>query len=206
MERHRKIRKVNLPMAIASVLFCLTLFSIYLTSGLYARYTSTGIGKDTARVITFGDLTFTEESNDFVIPGVDLQRKMVVEFDGSEAATYLFVEIIPEGWTTQDKQTFEVELASGTVAMQWSVEQDWKFLQLDKGRYVYYQELAPNTKVTQADVIAKDGTITVSDKITRSEIETLTGISIKLRASVVQAGGFANAESAYQSIAAKEGR
>lgn len=57
----RKKVKINFPMAVASVLLCLTLFSIHLTSGLYARYVSKGEGSDNSRVAQFN---VTETSDD----------------------------------------------------------------------------------------------------------------------------------------------
>lgn len=46
-------RKMNIPMCLAFILLCLTLMSIHLTSGLYARYTTTSTGSDSARVAKF---------------------------------------------------------------------------------------------------------------------------------------------------------
>lgn len=46
-------RKVNIPMCLAFILFVLTLISMHLTSGLYARYTATSTGSDGARVAKF---------------------------------------------------------------------------------------------------------------------------------------------------------
>ena len=45
--------KINIPMCAALVLLLLTMISIHLTSGLYARYTSTATGGDSARVAKF---------------------------------------------------------------------------------------------------------------------------------------------------------
>lgn len=45
--------KVNIPMCAALVLLLLTMISIHLTSGLYARYTATSTGSDSARVAKF---------------------------------------------------------------------------------------------------------------------------------------------------------
>ena len=45
--------KVNIPMCAALVLLLLTMISVHLTSGLYARYTSTASGSDSARVAKF---------------------------------------------------------------------------------------------------------------------------------------------------------
>ena len=208
--KHTKTAKVNIPMYIAALLFCLTLISIHLTSGLYAKYTSSASGDDSARVITFGDLTLTETGNFYegnklmIIPGVDLTKKAVVSFTGSEAATYVFVEVEPSAiWQTTDNRTFSIKLNSKT-AMQWSVAADWNLLLSQDGTYVYYRAFAPNTVLNNADIIAENGKITVSNQITKSEIKGMTNISIKLRATVVQSGGFENPTAAWNSIAAKE--
>lgn len=89
--------------------------------------------------------------------------------------------------------------------MQWSVAEDWTYLKSVNETYVYYRELAPNTEIVAADIIAGNGKITVSDRITESEIKSMMGISIKLRAAAVQSGGFDSPEAAWNSIAKKEG-
>lgn len=45
--------KLNIPMCAALVLLLLTMISIHLTSGLFARYTSSSSGADSARVAKF---------------------------------------------------------------------------------------------------------------------------------------------------------
>lgn len=45
--------KVNIPICVAAVLLFLTLLSTHLCSGLYARYTTTASGSDSARVARF---------------------------------------------------------------------------------------------------------------------------------------------------------
>lgn len=211
MAKHKKTAKVNIPMCIASFLFCLTLISIHLTSGLYAKYITSASGNDSARVIAFGDLTLTETGDFYegsklmIIPGVDLTKKAVVNFSGSEAATYVFVEVEPSAtWQTTDKQTFSITLNNKT-AMQWSIDEGWNLLIAENGTFVYYRELAPNTMLNDVDIIAENGKIAVSDQITKSEIASMVSIYIKLRAMVVQSGGFANPETAWNSVAAKEG-
>lgn len=42
--------KVNIPMCLAGILLCLTLFSMHFSGGLYARYTTSGTVADSARV------------------------------------------------------------------------------------------------------------------------------------------------------------
>ena len=210
MAKYSNTAKINIPMCIAAVLFCLTLFSMHLTGGLYAAYTTSSSGGDSARVIKFGNLTLTEEGDFYeankllIVPGMDLTKRVRVKFDGSEAATYVFVEITPEKWATTDNIKFSFSM-NGKDLMQWSIEDEWKFLQSDKGAYIYYRELSPNTELDGVDVISDKGTITVSSKITLSEIKSMTGISIKIRASVVQSGGFKSPSAAWASIAAKAG-
>lgn len=208
LARHKKTAKVNIPMCIASFLFCLTLISIHLSSGLYAKYISSASGNDSARVIKFGELTITETGDFYednklmIIPGVDLTKKATVSFSGSESVTYVFVEIMPTGWSATDDVTFAL-LSNGKTAMQWSIADGWVFLKSDNGTYIYYRELAPNLELVKADIIAGNGKITVSDQITKSEIKAMTDISIKLRATVVQSGGFENPEAAWDSVALK---
>ena len=179
MAKHTRKAKVNILIFIACFLFCLTLISIHLTSGLYAKYISFASGNDSARVITFGDLTLTEtgdfntEGKLMIIPGVDLTKKAEVDFTGSEAATYVFIEITPAEWQTTDRQTFSIH-SGDKVLMQWSVAEGWIYLKNDNRAYVYYRALAPNTGLDKADVIADDGKITVSEYITKSEMQTLT--------------------------------
>lgn len=49
----RNSGKVNIPICVAAVLLFLTLLSTHLCSGLYARYTTTASGSDSARVARF---------------------------------------------------------------------------------------------------------------------------------------------------------
>ena len=46
-------KKFNIPMCAALILLLLTMISIHLTSGLYARYTVTATASDSARVARF---------------------------------------------------------------------------------------------------------------------------------------------------------
>ena len=138
-----------------------------------------------------------------IVPGVDLTKKAVVNFTGSEAATYVFIEVAAAGWQTADNYAFAV-YSGEKVLMQWSVAQDWSYLKNNGGTYVYYCALDPNTPLDQADIIAADGNIAVSEYITRSELQALASVSIKLRASVVQSNGFEGPVAAWNLIAAKE--
>ena len=208
MAKHQKSGKFNLPMCMAAALFCLTLISLHLTSGLYAKYVSTASGDDSARVVTFGDLTLTETGSFYdgsklmIIPGVNLQKKAVVDFEGSEVATYIFVEITPVKWVTSDQKNFSL-IVNEKTAMQWAVADGWDYLKTVDGTHVYYCKLNPNDNAFHADIIADNGTITVSDQITKTDLQSMTGISIKLRATVVQLGGFSGPGDAWNSVSAQ---
>lgn len=62
-------RRTPVVFHVGLVLFCLVLFSTYLTGGLYARYTTSASGSDSARVASFhiesdGNWTGSSESVD----------------------------------------------------------------------------------------------------------------------------------------------
>ena len=46
-------RKLNIPLQLAAILLCLTLISLYLVSGLLAKYTAQGENTHSARVASF---------------------------------------------------------------------------------------------------------------------------------------------------------
>lgn len=117
-----------------------------------------------------------------IIPGVDLTKKATIDFAGSEATAYVFAEVTAAEWQMTDNSTFSI-YSDDKVLMQWSVAEDWTYLKSVNETYVYYRELAPNTEIVAADIIAGNGKITVSDRITESEIKSMMGISIKLRRS-----------------------
>ena len=215
MAKYTNKPKMNIPMCLAGVLFCLTMVSVYMVSGLYARYSTSGTGSDSARVIKFGDISITETGdfqentkNMVVIPGVDLAKKAVVNFDGSEAATYVFVEVDLAGPWEYDEtgKTFHIDSTVDTM-VDWTVAEGWQYLK--DSDYVFYRELGPNATLS-ADIIgvisetdARNG-IRVSDSITKTTIGTLQDTSITFRASVVQSNGFENVQAAWASLQSKK--
>ena len=199
MNKHKS--KFNIPMCLACVLFCLTLFSVHLMNGLFAKYSTSATGSDSARVITFGDITITEtgsfikENTLAIIPGVNLTKNVQVSFTGSESATYVFVEVIPSNWIQSENSTFSA--VNGDL--EWKIAADWTFLKEDNGSYVYYRALPPNTQLKDVPVI-DGGNISVKSSLTRSEIYNIGNLSISFRATVVQSGGFADASAAWNSV------
>lgn len=83
--------KRNIPIRVAAVLFCLTLFSTYLVTGLFARYTTSVQSSDQARVAKFsikgeGDLSQTIAAT--LVPGEDTDVKLVIRNDSEVAVEY----------------------------------------------------------------------------------------------------------------------
>lgn len=90
MVTHHKT-KMNIPMCLAAILFCLTLFSFYLCGGLYARYTTSDSGEDAARVARF-DVSedgayFSENLLIETVPG-RVEREIVVTNNSEVAVAY----------------------------------------------------------------------------------------------------------------------
>ena len=232
--KHLKKRKtvVNAAFRAALVLFWLVIISTYLSTGLFAKYSTGDNGSDQARTIKFDELTVTETINGeespnggtlVFTPGVNLKKDISVSFGGSEADSFVFIAVDVRGWNCSNKYDFSL---SGI--MSWSVVSEWNFLSseaihfdaaedesADGMRYVYYIPLEPNASLEKQEVI-QDGKITVHEPAqTQKAYDALTGVGIDLNvtAYAVQANGFydaehttevAAAESAWSSLRAKE--
>lgn len=232
-EKNKSTRRINLPMTIAMVLFYLTLISIYLTSGLYAKYTTQSNAGDGARVIKFGGLTLEEtcgymngtkfvEGDLAIIPGVDLVKDVEVSFTGGEADTYIFVEAEMKGWVTSDRVKFSVMseevkddkgnvLSASIELMSMSLNAaEWNYLGNDGNTYVFYKLLESNEKLEKVKFIADDGKVTVSSSMTKKHAEKLwkdaeagNGIEMNITAYAAQANGFASVGAAWNSVSNK---
>ena len=202
---------------VAALLLCAVLLTSHFIGGYNARYVSSAEGSDSARVAKFGEITITEKG-DFVkdtnklmlIPGVSIKKEAIVAFEGSESATYVFLEINLNGWTPVDENCMQFH-ASNLV--RWSVSEDWTFVEKNGDTYVYHikgsarnDALAPNTVVSSH--IIKDDTITVSENITAQQINSnqFKNLSITFRATAVQSIGFDSVEAAWTSVSGKGGQ
>lgn len=197
MARARRPRaKVNIPICLAGVLLCLTLFSIHLTGGIFARYTTTSTSSDSARVIRFGQLTLALTGGDtqYIAPGVTLEWNAAVTFAGSESATYVFLEV--EGAAAGD--------ADGVTPFdngpKWAVATGWKYLAGTD--LVYYRELEPNQNLAGVKLFSSD-TAVVSEYLTVEQIKAIVPVYPVCRASVVQSNGFETPADAWASLESK---
>lgn len=89
--KHR-VSKFNILMCTVAVLLCATLFSMHLVGGLYAKYTNTTSGSDSARVAKFnitqsGSLIDSTQTLDIkVTPGTSITNYTLEIKNDSEVA------------------------------------------------------------------------------------------------------------------------
>ena len=183
---------VNTAMCLAVVLFWLVIITTYMSSGLYARYSTQASGKDSARVITFGNLTLAENGVDnatgenfYILPGVDIQKEVTVSFTGSEAAVFVFVKANTPGWDRNGNIFYK-----GTGLLEWTVDTaNWTYLTSNGNDHVYYTFLKPGETLDKVDFILND-TVKVGTK-DRTSYNSITGdLQINVTAYAVQANGF----------------
>ena len=188
-KRLAKPNKRRLPLR--AWLLYLAVATFALTGVTFSRYVASAHSQDEGRVITFGDLTVTDSGSVQVQPGVAAKKDLTVRFEGSEAATYVFVELKGSDWTRGADGIYH----DATGLMTWRVADGWTHLQDN----VYYRELAPNT-VLDAGLI-DDGAVNVSENMTRTELEKLSkALSIRVKAAAVQREGGDTAETAWARV------
>lgn len=140
----------------AATMLCLTLLSVCLTCGLYARYTTNGGGDEKARVAKFGQLSLAMDQTDKVklLPGsiksVTLDPKVTMTASEVAVAVYVYVSL-PEGsqWTYDDDTR---SFCCGPIL--WTVANDWNYLENDgKQTYTFYRFLAPGDSLNSEPVV-----------------------------------------------------
>jgi len=128
----KKNRRINIPMRIASILLCLVLFSVYMTSGMLAKYTTGGSGRDQGRVAKFSVSAAADNANYVFTQGEETPVKSytVTVNNPSEVAVRYTVQlqfdeavpdylVIKRGDTPVTPSTVDrklVELQGGTLA------------------------------------------------------------------------------------------
>ena len=189
-KRLGKPNKRRLPLR--AWLLYLAVATFALTGVTFSRYVASAHSQDGARVITFGDLTVTDSGSVQVQPGVPAEKDLTVRFEGSEAATYVFVELKGSDWTRgADNRTYTY----GGGSLSWRVADGWTHLRDN----VYYRELAPNTVLTAG--LIDDSAVNVSENMTRTELEELSkALHIHMQAAAVQREGGDTAETAWARV------
>ena len=197
--------KMNIPMCLACILLCLTMFSFHMMSGLYARYATTATGEDGARVVKFGDITIVE-NGDFVAvgsgkmlvtPGVDIQKQITVNFTSSEVAAYVFILLDVPGFS---KAANNMDYTGINGKISWTVSDTWTYLtaegNADTGyQYVYYKLLAPNSELSVDFLKALDPSadvkkhIDVANDLVAADFGGTTKFEFEIQACAAQYNG-----------------
>lgn len=125
--------KLNIPMCAALVLLFLTMLSIHLTSGLYARYTATSTASDSARVAKF-DVTAAVQPVD----GKEGEFTLTVTNNSEVAVEYQVVVTLSDRLDAEIRNPADITEANGK-----SVSGDEQTITFTNSQW----ELAPNTGV-----------------------------------------------------------
>ncbi|MBR5512981.1 MAG: hypothetical protein IKV85_03210 [Ruminococcus sp.] len=196
----KKNKKFRLPLR--AWLLYLVLVAFLSTGVTLSKYVTSTQGGDGARIIKFDDISISE-TGDFtdgkfrIQPGINLTKKAELVFEGSEANTYIFVEVSAESFTAMnDNYSF---YAIDDKKIFWSVDKTkWTYLTSENGKYIYFKALTANTSLK--DTIITDNTVYVSNQLKNSEIQEITNLSASFRGIAVQANGFPTAEDAWEAI------
>ena len=195
-------QKSNFRLPFSAVLLYLVLIAAALSGVTFSRYMAGTTAGDTARVAIMRDITVTEtgnfaETDKWVItPGVDMIKNAVVNFEGSEMACYVFCEIKTTGWSRMDDNYSFVFSGGNENILGWAVNNGWNFLSGNGSEAVYYRIVSANA-VLQTDVLADGGKITVSENITKTQLDSLPkDMQIKISATAVQYNGFSEGSTA----------
>ena len=94
-----KNKKVNIPIRIASVMLCLVLFSLYMTSGMLAKYTTGGNGKGNGRVAKFSVTATDRGESEYVFDQAQAEEQpdeygnysVIVKNDSEVAVRYTII-------------------------------------------------------------------------------------------------------------------
>lgn len=196
MHRENKNRRPKPRLPFSAVLSYLVLLAAAVSGVTFSKYMAGTTVGDTARVAIMRDITVTETGNFaepdkwVITPGVDMIKNAVVNFEGSEMACYVFCEIKATGWSRlNDNYSFAFS-GGGENILGWAVNNGWNYLSGNGSEAVYYRTVSANA-VLQADVLAEGGKITVSENITKTQLDSLPkDMQIKISATAVQYNGF----------------
>ena len=215
-EKQNQKSKFRIPFS--AVLMYLAVVVVALSGVTFSKYVISTSAGDNARVAKIKGLTVTETGNFasdgkwIITPGVDIEKQATVNFEGSEMACYVFCEVKTEGWTRSGSDDHAYSHTFGTLSeLEWNVDNSWTFLEgqdltgtSTTDDVVYYKLVEANTPLKDVPIVAENGKITVSEDLTRSQLDSMTkNLSIEFNVTAVQYGGFANANAAWAAVKGK---
>ena len=177
-----------------------TLLALVLVFGCAVGGTFAWLTAKTDAVVntfTYGDINIglAETTGDDykIVPGVDIRKDPKVTVKADSEACWLFVRIEERDWPT-----FK-ETDGKTAKIAYDIASDWTELEGVSG--VYYREVGAVNEDTSFEVI-KDNVITVSENLTKTEVNTVVTVHPKLTftAYAVQKDGVADAAAAWEKV------
>lgn len=140
---------------------------------------------------TYGDINITlaeTTGNDYkIIPGVNIEKDPKVTVKEDSEACWLFVKVEEEGTFVANKVTY-------SIADGWT-----KLTGVTGVDNVYYREVGAVTADTEYYVL-KGNMVTVSDTLTKEDIQNITNPTLTFTAYAVQKDGIADAAIAWAKV------
>ncbi len=142
---------------------------------------------------TYGDIniTLTEskpaDRQAKIIPGVDIEKDPKVTVKANSEACWLFVKVEESGKFVENKVTY-------SIATGWTQGDDTNIPE-----NVYYREVGAVTENTDFAVL-KDNMVTVSDTLTKEDIQNITNPTLTFTAYAVQKDGIDTVEAAWEKV------
>lgn len=139
---------------------------------------------------TYGDInielteTKPENKQAKIIPGVNIEKDPKVTVKANSEACWLFVKVEEAGTFVTDKVTYSIDTGWTKLTGVTGVDN------------VYYREVGAVTADTDFAVL-KDNKVTVSDTLTKEDIQNITNPTLTFTAYAVQKDGFNTAAAAW---------
>lgn len=140
------------------------------------------------------DITLVETTEDYkIVPGVNIAKDPKVSVEANSEACWLFVKVDEANWP-------EFKEDDGTTRkVKYAIAADWtKLTGVEGVDNVYYRQVSAFT-VDQSFPVLADNTVTVSENLTKSELQQLTpNPTLTFTAYAVQQEGVETATAAWE--------
>lgn len=142
---------------------------------------------------TYGDInielteTKPENKQAKIIPGVNIEKDPKVTVEANSEACWLFVKVEEAGTFVTDKVTYSIDTGWTKLTGVTGVDN------------VYYREVGAVTADTDFAVL-KDNKVTVSDTLTKEDIQNITNPTLTFTAYAVQKDGIDTVEAAWEKV------
>lgn len=175
---------------ILSLILAMVLVAGLSVGGTLAWLTATS--GTVTNTFTVGDINITlaETTENYkIIPGVKIAKDPVVTVEKDSEACWLFVKVEEENWPVAKEN-------DGTRKVEYAIADGWT--KLENG--IYYREVSASDKNQEFKVLANDE-VTVSENLTKKEMEEITTPKLSFAAYAVQKEGISTAPDAWSKIA-----